>query len=245
MKTQTPKVIYDEYCRALSAPRLCKYQQICQGDTILICQLYDYQKLLANDYLYIIQDFEVVLRNCINDFYTDKLEDNWLVNLIPPDKKNVFWDIENGCPKYAFAESWFSLQQAQKRFEANYPNAQLTQDKLLASLTLGFWVKLFYKTHYRVLGHNLLEIFKNIDNSKKNRGIILRKLLYIKSTRNRIAHNEPIIFLGDKIDFTLLDKRLDNLMELLELLGVSREIYSNVLHDIDTLKCQIRQLVTV
>ena len=68
-------------------------------------------------------------------------------------------------------------------------------DKMVSSLTFGFWTKLFTRSGYKVGGKTLLRIFPNKAKGKNQADIYL-DLTHIREFRNRIAHHEPICFDG-------------------------------------------------
>jgi hypothetical protein len=66
---------------------------------------------------------------------------------------------------------------------------------MVASLTMGFWTKLFSKKRYKRGGKTLLQIFPN-KRKGKNQADVYKDLTHIREFRNRIAHHEPICFDG-------------------------------------------------
>lgn len=66
-------------------------------------------------------------------------------------------------------------------------------DKLIASLSFGFWVTMFNKSGFNAGGKTLLKIFL-----RKEKGLgqkeVYKELRQILNFRNRIAHHEPICF---------------------------------------------------
>jgi len=68
-----------------------------------------------------------------------------------------------------------------------------THDRLVAALSLGFWVKLFDKLQFRVGDKTLHKIFVNRPHGI-NQKTIYKSLVKIRDFRNRIAHLEPICF---------------------------------------------------
>ena len=67
---------------------------------------------------------------------------------------------------------------------------------MVASLTMGFWTKLFSKKRYKRGGKTLLQIFPN-KKKGKTQADIYKDLTHIREFRNRIAHHEPICFDGN------------------------------------------------
>jgi len=64
--------------------------------------------------------------------------------------------------------------------------------KIIAELTLGFWVSLFNVEYERILWKDLRRVFPNISKTKRQRKIIAPPLNRFRAFRNRIFHHEPI-----------------------------------------------------
>ena len=69
----------------------------------------------------------------------------------------------------------------------------LTPSRIVAGLTFGFWVSLFYRSYEGILWPKLLqEVFPNIPRTLRTRRIIVKRLQLIQTLRNRVSHHEPI-----------------------------------------------------
>ena len=81
-----------------------------------------------------------------------------------------------------------------KQTETSYRRREIyNNDKMVASLTMGFWTKLFSKKRYKRGGKSLLRIFPNKVKGK-SQSDVYKDLTHIREFRNRIAHHEPICF---------------------------------------------------
>jgi len=67
-----------------------------------------------------------------------------------------------------------------------------TSSKVIAELTLGFWVSLFNVEYERILWKNLRRVFPNMPKTVRQRKHIAPPLNRFRSLRNRIFHHEPI-----------------------------------------------------
>lgn len=67
---------------------------------------------------------------------------------------------------------------------------------IIADMTFGFWVALFDHNHYRILHGTPICIFRNLPPGA-NRQLVHNTLTKIRSFRNRIYHNEHILFETD------------------------------------------------
>ena len=64
--------------------------------------------------------------------------------------------------------------------------------KIIAELTLGFWVSLFNVEYERVLWKDLRRVFPNMPKTERKRKKVAPFLNRFRTFRNRIFHHEPI-----------------------------------------------------
>jgi hypothetical protein len=64
--------------------------------------------------------------------------------------------------------------------------------KMVAELTLGFWVSLFNVEYERILWKALRRVFPNMPKTERQRKKVAPPLNRFRSFRNRIFHHEPI-----------------------------------------------------
>ena len=162
-----------------SVPRMRKYQDACAGDKRKTMQLYRYNLRLCQRFYGTLNLLEVMLRNAINEHYIAYYSDpDWIVNQADSGKLLEYNKDEI------------------RQTEAGYRRRGIyNNDKMVASLTMGFWTKLFSKKRYKRGGKTLLQIFPN-KRKGKNQADIYKDLTHIREFRNRIAHHEPICFDG-------------------------------------------------
>ena len=67
-----------------------------------------------------------------------------------------------------------------------------SSSKIIAELTLGFWVSLFNVEYERILWKNLRKVFPNMPKKDRQRKKIAPPLNRFRTFRNRIFHHEPI-----------------------------------------------------
>ena len=68
----------------------------------------------------------------------------------------------------------------------------VTKDKIIAELTMGFWVTLFNARYERILWRPLRKVFPNLIRANRQRRTVSRSLNKIRNFRNRIFHHEAI-----------------------------------------------------
>ena len=110
-----------------SVPRMRKYLNACAGDKRKTMQLYRYNLRLCQRFYGALNLLEVMLRNDINEHYIAYYSDpNWIVNQADSGKLLEYNKDEI------------------RQTEAGYRRRGIyNNDKMVASLTMGFWTKLF------------------------------------------------------------------------------------------------------
>lgn len=170
---------YTDYERAFSQARLSKYLSACDNDCTNALTLYRYNTKLCQKFYGVLNLFEVVLRNAINEHYKTYFADNdWIVTQSNP----------GGMLEFSPA-----LPQVTKQLNKLQANRTYTHDRLVSSVSFGFWTYLFTKIPFNIGGKTLLQVFpdKQLGLGQKT---VYNELLDIKNFRNRIAHQEPICF---------------------------------------------------
>ena len=171
------KMKYKDFVHILSEARIKKYKSATNGDKAKTIQLYHHNLKLSQRIFGVIGMFEVMLRNAIYMHYSHKFNDNcWL---------------ENQACLGKLLEHDIQLINSIKQTATS--NGVCNPNKMVASLSFGFWTYLFTKRNYRIGGKTLLQIFPN-----KKKGLsqadIYKELTEIREFRNRIAHHEPVCF---------------------------------------------------
>jgi hypothetical protein len=180
-----------------------KYLRACAGNKQKTMQLYRYNLRLCQRFYGTLNLFEVMLRNAINVHYIVYFSDvDWIVNQADIGKL------------LAYNKDEIRQTEAGYRKRGIYNN-----DKMVASLTMGFWTKLFSKKRYKRGGKTLLRIFPNKAKGK-NQSDVYKDLTHIREFRNRIAHHEPICFDGSgNIDTAFARRHYQLIREYINYLG--------------------------
>ena len=161
--------------KAFSEKRLEKYfRRHGDGDKAMLH--YQSNIELSECFYPTISTFEVVLRNAISRELTILFgREDWYVQFASTPGLTVL-------NKY--------ISQANKqiagRKEYSYPS------KIIAELTLGFWVSLFNVEYERILWKDLRRVFPNMPKKERQRKKIAPSLNRFRAFRNRIFHHEPI-----------------------------------------------------
>lgn len=135
--------------------------------------------------------FEIFLRNAINEKLCDHFNDpDWIVTQTGPSgfmSDNSLGGARHGKPFYLRSEVNSAIRKLQRGNSSIPPSP-----KVIADLTLGFWVSFLLPHHHRLLNGCLIDCFSHrrpTDTRESIHGALLR----IRNFRNRIHHNEPIV----------------------------------------------------
>jgi hypothetical protein len=130
--------------------------------------------------------FEVALRNSLNRELTDYFgTSEWYLKI---DSINGLRNLKG------------SINTAKKHI-ANR-NETITSDKVIAELTLGFWVKLLNAEYERILWKPLRKVFPYANKNERQRNKVSAPINKIRDFRNRVFHHEPISWRLDKLENT-------------------------------------------
>lgn len=170
---------YSDYEKAFSPARLKKYLTACDGNIVAALALYRHNIRLCQKFYGLLNIFEVVLRNTINEHFIAHFSDpNWIRNQLVPGGM-----LETHPQKATVDKIIADLDKAGK-----YNN-----DRIVSSVTFGFWTYLFTKEPFRRGGKTLLRVFPYKTPGVGQR-VIFNELQAIKAFRNRIAHYEAVCF---------------------------------------------------
>jgi len=175
----------------LSRPRYNRYLNATANDKDRAKRLYNANIRLAQATHPILTQFEVVLRNSLNHQLSSHFVDNdWIIN-----QKNGF--MRNNTLR----RSNYFLKRSITKTENNLNNRgiPITSGKIISDQTFGFWIALFLRHHYSLIGGQPLHVFIHKPTTE-GRASMYSKLDAIRKFRNRVNHCEPICFNGNNID---------------------------------------------
>ncbi len=196
---------YSEYEKAFSPARLNKYLVACGGNSAKALTLYRHNVKLCQKFYGILNIFEVVLRNAINNHYKEVFNDNdWVEHQLQAGGM-----IENAPQK----------NEVLRIIDLLRHNGRYSNDRVVSSVSFGFWTHLFTRQPFRLGGQNLLRIFPNRTVGLGQRAVF-NELMEIKTFRNRIAHHEAICFDDNgNIDLTRTQSKYALILKYIVFLG--------------------------
>lgn len=196
---------YKDYEKAFSPARLNRYLAACGGNRAKALTLYRHNVKLCQKFYGILNVFEVVLLNAINLHYQAHFGDNdWILNQC----------TDGGMLSTAPQRNELQRCATELRRHGRYSN-----DRLVSSVTFGFWTYLFNRLPYRGGENSLLKVFPNRTPGLAQRPIF-NELQQIKSFRNRIAHHEAICFnLNGEVDLSYAKANLELIKKYVHFLG--------------------------
>ena len=170
---------YFEYEKAFSSARLNKYLKACGNNYVAALSLYRHNIKLCQKVYGMLNIFEVVLRNAINEHYKAYFSDmDWIKHQITSGGM-----LENHPHRLSVEKTIAELDR----------DGKYTNDRVVSSVTFGFWTHLFSRSPFAIGGKSLLQIFPARSKGLGQRAIY-NELQGIKTFRNRIAHHEAICF---------------------------------------------------
>jgi len=195
---------FNKISKYISVSRFQKYRDISNSDKQTL-KLYQTNLRLSQAFYPMLSLLEVVLRNAIDmEFKLYFNDNNWLRNqrtgfMSHPSLTYQHWrthrTVINSFLKDEVNKSIKSIHKKQQA---------ITHNKIIADLKFGFWLAIFDMTHFTILNGAPLRIFYQLP-AGTNRQSIDETLTRIRDFRNRVYHNEPIIFGKDANLNTVFD----------------------------------------
>lgn len=185
----------------LSAPRINRYLHAAANSKVRAVKLYKANLKITQAFHPILGVFEVILRNRINEILANHFADaNWILN-----QKTGFMahpSLTHNVKKTGTRKVNDFLLREVKRAENRLRRSgtPITNGKVIAEQTLGFWTDLFEVHHYKILIGKPIQIFTSLPTGI-GRKEVNQELNKIRRFRNRINHNEPLCFHGPDINF--------------------------------------------
>lgn len=191
----------------LSQPRLYRYFVACKGSETEAQKLYNVNLGVSKGFYPIMSMFEIIFRNaCHNQLSAMFKNPDWII----VEKSGFMSSPSLERTKYFLRESVLSAEKSILKSK-NVVSAE----KIVGELVFGFWTSLLAPHHFSLVKGSILQAFPGKP-AGVNRAALSAKLTRVREFRNRIYHNEPICFNGEKIDFShAVDIRRD-IYELLE-----------------------------
>ena len=211
---------YHDFEKVLSSARLSRYLEASGKHEGKALYIYRYNIRLSQGFYALLSLFEIALRNAIDQHYTQIFgESEW---------------IKNQCVGTGFLNNpVFAAGRYKSKKIVNDSIRNLgvryTHDRLVASLSFGFWVNLFAPMQFRFGGQNLHKIFINRPIGTKPKDLY-NQLSSILDFRNRVAHHEPICFnKGHQMDLYQAQKYYASIIEITNWLGLdSNEFFKDL-----------------
>ncbi len=135
------------------------------------------------------------------------------------------------------------LKKAVIKAEKRLLNAGLpvTNGKVIAEQTLGFWTDLYELHHYKLLYGYPIKIFKHLPSGYGRKQVVVA-LTKIRKFRNRINHNEPICFKGQQIETSSTEEVYKAIISILNWID---PIFLNIINDIDEVSLKLNEVKSI
>ncbi|NBC05000.1 MAG: hypothetical protein GVY20_15050 [Bacteroidetes bacterium] len=164
------------YEKVFSTQRMEKYFERHPDNESKAIEHYHLNIDLSESFYSVLSIFEVALRNSLNRELTEHFESkDWHLKIKYVHELN---NLNN------------SIYTAKKRIKNRGEN--ISANKVVAELTLGFWVRLLNAEYERVLWKPLRKAFPYVEKRQRQRNKISAPINKIRGFRNRIFHHEPV-----------------------------------------------------
>ncbi len=154
------------------------------ADEVKAIRHYQANIRLSESFYPLLSIFEVALRNSLNRELTKMYgRPDWYLEFNKsPELANLVREITN------------AHQHITRR------NEKASAPKVIAELTLGFWVRLLNTEYELVLWHDLRRAFPLLPKVQRKRKTVSSPLNSIRNFRNRVYHNEPVSWQFQALD---------------------------------------------
>lgn len=219
---------YQDLEKHISQPRLQRFLVATGNSKTKSKLLYRVNLKTSQSFYPVLNLFETVLRNNINENLTIHFSDaDWIIN----EKTRFMADSSLTATKFFLQKSVDKAQRTLRR-----KGKTVTSGKVIAEQSLGFWTTLFDPHHYKLIGGAPIHCFPNKPSSV-NRKKISQLLNHIREFRNRVYHNEPICFKNSSIDFTEAQRVREEIRDLINWIDPTLLLYMD---SFDTITTQIQ-----
>jgi Abi-like protein len=218
-----------------SSQRMARYLAAANNDHEQAIHYYHLNFDICKAFYPLIGALEVTLRNRISEVLSEHFKDtDWIIN----QKHGFMAAPTNGRTRNAPAAHCFLAREIEKA-EQKIRRRRLrpTCHSILSEQTFGFWVEMYTDHYYRRLLGKPIKAFGKLPREHGRREIS-QKLHLVRILRNRISHNEPIIFQGDRFDLAQVKQLRSTLLELAGWLNPQLFAWMSQLADIRFLDSQ-------
>ena len=174
------------YEKVFSTQRMQKYFDRYPDDEEKAIVHYKSNIELSESFYSVLSMFEVAFRNSLNRELTD------------------FFGTADWYLRIYTVNGLRNLRNSINLAERHIINRDeiVTADKVIAELTLGFWVRLLNAEYERILWKPIRKAFPYLEKNKRQRNNVSAPVNKIRDFRNRVFHHEPISWNLDKLEET-------------------------------------------
>lgn len=164
------------YRKLFSTQRLDRYEE--RADSVQeAIDLYHFNIKASESFYPVLSLYEVALRNSLARELRKEFGDNWYQQFFnEPGLRRLTGKINTAKAQIAGR------------------NEVESSDKIIAELTMGFWVQLLNLEYEQVLWKPLRRAFPFMKKSQRQRKNVSGPVNRIRDFRNRVFHHEPIVW---------------------------------------------------
>lgn len=206
-------------------------------------------------------EFEIAIRS--NAKLIRRKDFSLILSKLKKSKNGVDFQVKKNIKNYIKRKfrkdnEYKALSKEEQENRVNQIMLRMKEDKgfkikkhvIIAKMDFSFWTALFHKKGFSLYGEKIVDAINEGKSEKVDRNKISSRLEKIKNFRNRIAHNEPIIFSKQKFDAKIPNLIKKDILFVLNLLDedlnrFSQDIYmiNRNLQDIEDYCDEISKMV--
>ena len=207
-----PRIPYKIVEKNLSQARLSRYLLLSNGNKAKTIKLYKANLQVSRSFYSLLSVLEIVVRNNINETLILYFNDSdWIIN------QQTGFMSDNSLRRGNF---YVKTEVSRAIHKIRQTGARVSNGKIVAEQTFGFWTSLLEPYNFRLIQGTLLNAFPNRPHGY-GRNDILKELKKIQKFRNRIYHNEPVCFANNQIDFSAAIDVHNAILEIISWIDVN------------------------
>lgn len=231
---------YKKFSKTYSYSRTFRYYKAASKDKKKAKNMYYANCRLAQAFQPLISAFEVVLRNRLHYANANLFGDvQWMINQKSGFMSDPSLTHVNKKTKKSIVNDFLKKEVLRAEKKLRDEKYNITAGRIIAELNLGFWNSLYETHHFALLKGVPCTIFLSLPKGY-GRKEVNDYILRIRKLRNRISHNEPLCFIGNKYD---MEYAKDMYMRIVEFLSwIDPDIIIEMRHEnLDSVESAIKE----
>ena len=191
---------YHKFAKSYSYSRISRYLKAAKGNKKAAQEMYYANARVARSFQPLISFLEVILRNRLHYALASHFSDvQWLINQKAGFMSDSSLTHVNKKTGKIIVNDFLKKEIERAERVLTEKGRNITAGRIIAELNFGFWNSLYETHHYSLLSGIPCTIFNGLP-AGVGRKKINQRILQIRKMRNRISHNEPLLFKDKTFD---------------------------------------------